>query len=227
MKKLNQPHGMCDSGYHLRRKSNLQHSYRLKRRTHEVEQALKRHCDHRLAVLVDVGTADGLMLQMLESHLGSLLYIGLDLSFELLSACRGDRVHKCQCEAACLPLKRETADVVIATAVIEHVADASRMVSECGRILRPGGVLVLSTPDPFMEHLASALGLLKESGHVRTFTLRELASLVRRCGFHVLESRKFMLSPVGLPFELAIERFICRLGFDRVLANQLLVARRI
>lgn len=219
--------GMYDPGYHLRRKNNLQHSYRLKRRTFEVEQALKRHCDRRIEVLVDVGTADGLMLQMLEKRLGPLRYIGLDLSFELLSACGGDRVLKCQCEATCLPLKQETADVVIATAVIEHVADASRMVRECGRILRPGGVLVLSTPDPLMEHLATALGLLKESGHVRTFALGELASLVRRCGFHVLESRKFMLSPVGLPFELAIERFICRFGFDRVMANQLLVARRI
>jgi 2-polyprenyl-3-methyl-5-hydroxy-6-metoxy-1,4-benzoquinol methylase len=215
-----------DVNYFIGRQRRLQLIYRLRRRTDEVEAALRHYQDGQLQVIVDVGTADGLMLEKLRQRMGPLTFLGVDLSFALLNAHWTDGVLKAQADALHMPVKYGIADAVIATALIEHVPDASAMLQECAHMLRPDGLLVITTPDPFLERLSSAIGLLKETGHQRTFNLGELRQLANENGFRVLEAYKFMFSPIGFPAEKAIERVLRVLGLDLIMANQLLVARR-
>lgn len=218
--------GVYDVDYYLGRQKKRQLIYRLRRRTGEVEAALRRHVNGDLRTVVDVGTSDGLMLEALQKRLGSVQLLGIDLSLPLLQARSADGIFKAQGDALILPMKSGVADAVVATAVIEHVSEPETMLRECARVLRLGGLLIITTPDPLMEHLASAVGLLKESGHQYTFKLAELVRLVQGHGFEVLEARKFMFSPVGFPAEKAIERILLRLGLRFLMANQLLVARK-
>lgn len=220
------PAGVYGLEYHAGRRRKRQLVYRLERRTKEVEGALRRHGPEPLRVLVDVGTADALMLEKLRERLGAFTYLGTDLSLDLLRAHPVDGVWKCQADALLMPVKSGVADAVIATAVIEHVADASAMLNECGRLLRSGGILVLTTPDPRMERIASAIRLLRNAGHQRTFKLDELCQLVQACGCEILEARKFMFSPIGFPAEEHVERLLTLAGLTGMLANQLVVARR-
>lgn len=60
-------------------------------------------------------------------------------------------------------MKSGTWSVVIA-AVIERLPAPEQFMAKCGRVLKPGGVLVITTPDPRMEKIATAIGLLKEEG---------------------------------------------------------------
>lgn len=46
-----------------------------------------------------------------------------------------------------LPLATGTLDAVVSLQVVEHLWDQAGFVRECARVLRPGGRLVLSTPD--------------------------------------------------------------------------------
>ena len=46
-----------------------------------------------------------------------------------------------------LPYQSESYDAVVSTEVIEHVESHRRFVSEAARVLKPGGVLVLTTPN--------------------------------------------------------------------------------
>ena len=220
------PMGVYDVDYFIGRQRKRQLIYRLRRRTDEVEAALRRYGDGPLQIVVDVGTADGLMLDDLRRRMGPLTFLGVDLSFVLLRANLTDGVFKAQGDALHMPVKTGIADAVIATAVIEHVPDASAMLRECARMLRPGGLLVVTTPDPFMERVASVIGVLKEAAHQRTFNLAELRQLANEHGFVVLEARKFMFSPVGFPAEKVIERVLGPLGLSLIMANQLLIARR-
>ena len=219
------PEGVYDVDYHLGRKRKLQLMYRLRRRTEEVVGALERYGDGRSEVLVDVGTADGMMLAALPRRLARRLRVGVDLSTPLLAAMTGS-ASRVVADALALPLATASADAVVATAVIEHVPDAAAMLRQCARILRPGGLVVMTTPDPFMERLASMLGILRDAGHQETFRLGRLVELVEGHGFDVVEARKFMFSPIGFPGEKWLERTFGPLGLRWIMANQLLVARR-
>ncbi len=82
----------------------------------------------------------------------------------------------------------------------------------------------MTAPDPFWERLATGVGHLKEDQHHRVMGLEELQELVKREGFSVLKAEKFMLSPVGMPFEFAVERCLRKLHLGCLMANQLVVA---
>jgi SAM-dependent methyltransferase len=51
-----------------------------------------------------------------------------------------------------LPLADNSVDAVLCTEVIEHVTDMQRAIDEIERVLRPGGLLLASTPFLWPEH---------------------------------------------------------------------------
>jgi SAM-dependent methyltransferase len=219
------PHGVYGPEYYYGRLGNRALRYRLRRRTDEVRRAVETHLARPPATVVDVGTADALMLGLLASAWRDTKFVGLEMNGDLLRASDVPGVHKITGDAVALPLADGIADVVVATAVIEHLDDPSRLVTECRRVLAPGGVLVITTPDPMMERISAAIGLLKEAGHQHTFNLNRLAALMDGSGLRVVETRKFMFSPVGFPAERLIERVFGPLGLRLVMANQIAVGR--
>src|SRR5262249_53053773 len=193
--------------------------------TDEVERSLKSYTKGPLKVIVDVGTADALMLQNLRSRLGPLQFLGLDYSLGLLQARALEGIWKARADALKLPVKSGVADAIIATAVIEHLEEPKGLMREAARVLRTGGLLLVTTPAPFMEKVASALGIWKEGGHQETLNLKKLRKMALENGFTIAEAKPFMFSPIGFPAEKTIEKIFGPLGLRLVMANQLLVAR--
>lgn len=60
---------------------------------------------------------------------------------------RYPRVEVMQANLAELPLPDASVDVVVNFQVIEHLWDQGQFVRECARVLRPAGVLMMSTPN--------------------------------------------------------------------------------
>jgi 2-polyprenyl-3-methyl-5-hydroxy-6-metoxy-1,4-benzoquinol methylase len=94
------------------------------------------------------------------------------------------------------PLEDVSFDAVWAGEVIEHVADTAGWLSETRRVLRSGGVLVLSTPAHDLP-ARLALGLSRRafeerfdprSDHLRFYTRRSLAALLEDFGFERIET---------------------------------------
>lgn len=56
-------------------------------------------------------------------------------------------VEVVQANLARLPLPDASMDVVVTFQVIEHLWDQGRFVAECARVLRPSGLLMMSTPN--------------------------------------------------------------------------------
>jgi SAM-dependent methyltransferase len=121
--------------------------------------------------------------------------VGLDVAFPALRAAarRGVRPVRAQVEAP-LPFVDGTFGTVVAAEVIEHVFDTQGVLSELARVLRPGGWLLVTTPN--LVALSGRGRLLlgqsphnvefdaspSTSGHIRYFTFDTLETLLRRVG---------------------------------------------
>jgi 2-polyprenyl-6-hydroxyphenyl methylase/3-demethylubiquinone-9 3-methyltransferase len=95
------------------------------------------------------------------------------------------------------PLADAGYDVVWAGETIEHVADTAAWMSELRRVLRPHGVLLLSTPaHSLATRLATALSGKRfeqhfdpRGDHVRFYTARSLRALLSDFGFERIDVR--------------------------------------
>ena len=79
-------------------------------------------------------------------------------------------------DATSIPVEDGFADVVVSFETIEHLADQPAFVAEVARILRPDGMLVLSTPD----RSAALEGAEPNPFHVHELDRDELTALLER-----------------------------------------------
>jgi SAM-dependent methyltransferase len=87
---------------------------------------------------------------------------------------------------ATLPLGRSTVDVVVNLQVIEHLWDQLGFLTECHRVLRQNGKLIISTPNrlTFSPGYDTPLNPF----HTRELDPSELDSLLTKAGFRVTET---------------------------------------
>lgn len=90
-----------------------------------------------------------------------------------------------------LPLKDNTADVVTMLAVVEHVERhrISRLLRDIHRVLKPTGMLIVTTPAPWtgrILRIMAKLGLVSAeeiNEHKGAYRLSELFALFQEAGF--------------------------------------------
>jgi SAM-dependent methyltransferase len=161
------------------------------------------------AVIIDVGCGDGAALavaarQNAVGHNNTKhRFAGIDWSGDALRQARdlGLTVVRGSVSPG-LPVADGAADVVIMSELIEHLVDPDGAVAEVRRVLRPGGSLLLSTPNlaAWYNRGLLALGIQPVfsevslrgvfgrpgrvvAGHLRLFTRRALTEFLAASGF--------------------------------------------
>ena len=122
-----------------------------------------------------------------------------------------DNARFVRADAAMLPLRTGTADVVLAADLTEHLDDVTlaRILREAGRVLAPGGRLVLYTPDRhhFFERLRERGTMKQDPSHIGVRTAAELRGAVERAGYTV---ERTVWLPSHLPGLNLAERLLAR-----------------
>lgn len=110
--------------------------------------------------LIDLGAGDQHVKKSVENH--EIKYIGLDiddLNFEI------DKI----------PLADNSIDIAISLAVLEHLNDPSVFLKEIFRVLKPGGLIYLSTPNFRLCYET----FYNDFTHVKPYTPESIEALLR------------------------------------------------
>ena len=154
--------------------------------------------DQPLAFL-DGGCGEGHLIAELHKRHPRYEYTGVDVTEVALKSA------KARCSFAdfhlmditSLPFPDSAFDVVVSSQVIEHISEYEKAIAELKRVLKPGGILILSFPNERMLTLARLiLGKrpIKVPDHVQSLTP---ATVVAEVDLPVISKRSL---PFRLPF---------------------------
>lgn len=95
------------------------------------------------AVLVDLACGGGLLAPHVVGK--GYRHVGVDIGTGAVRVAREQGMEALQGDVRRLPIRGQSADVVVAGEIFEHVRELDEMVDEIARVLRPGGILVCDT----------------------------------------------------------------------------------
>jgi len=140
-------------------------------------------------------------------------------------------------------------DLILCSEVIEHIADSSAAIKEMHRLLKPGGTLILSTPqkNSLLEMTAKIallpgiINLVKlvyqesimETGHINLLTESEVLAQLGQAGFQIRQIYKSglylplvaeFMGAAGLKLEKWLEKKLYGKRLDAILWTQYYIA---
>lgn len=135
-------------------------------------------------------------------------------------------------DAGRLAFRDESFDVVISSEMVEHTDAPERVIAELARVLQPGGLLVLTTPNRAWQwpvRVASRLGLRPFRGLENFVEWRRLERSCGAAGLEVLAHRGLHPWPFHIGLQVAarrVERRLARGPLARLMMNQAVLARK-
>lgn len=151
-------------------------------RRHEV---VYRQLAHRCAGrdVLEAGCGEGYGADLIADVADSVIAVDYDETTVAHVRARYPRVDVHHGNLAELPIADGSVDVVVNFQVIEHLWDQGQFVRECRRVLRPGGTLLMSTPNRITFSPGRDTPL--NPFHTRELNAAELTELLVDGGFSV------------------------------------------
>jgi len=216
--------------------------------------AIRRHKTDGMHCALEIGPGSGVYLPTLASLFDEV--IASDIASAFLAQARhlahthtnikvteDDIAHSVFCGASF--------DLILCSEVIEHIEDSAIALAQIGRIIKPNGVLILSTPQKYslleitskVAFLPGVIELVRrvygepilETGHINLLTAKAAQAQLRQAGFALQECHVSGLylplvaeffGHFGLRCAFTGERILKRMGLTQVLWTQFYVAVR-
>ncbi len=142
-------------------------------------------------LVLEIGAAEGWMSKDLSTKVSKLVSCDIAMSYLKRAKSSGINAEFFRIDAHYLPFVDESFDVVIITEVLEHLFSPYRALEEIHRVLKPDGVLILSTPNNMtianiINHLINR-NIKHRDAHLSFYDVLSLKQLLSFVGFETLE----------------------------------------
>jgi SAM-dependent methyltransferase len=161
---------------------------------------------------LDLGSDNGVLSLLLRRKGGT--WFSADLTETTVASIRalvGDRVS--HFDGARLPFDTHSFDLVVVADMMEHIRDDAGFAAELGRVLKPGGALIVNTPHAattILRRIRLALGQTDEKhGHVRPGYTRTTLEETLGPKFEIRSARtycRFFSEAIDTVMQWALER---------------------
>jgi 2-polyprenyl-3-methyl-5-hydroxy-6-metoxy-1,4-benzoquinol methylase len=143
--------------------------------------------------ILDIGCGRGLFLDIMRRHGWSVA--GVEFNEETASyAAETYGINVMTGNPQDWGFDKESFDVITINHVIEHVHKPAEMISECNRLLRKGGLLVIAVPNIYSLQASAGKGSwfhLDIPHHLYHFSEEGLFILLKKNSYKILKTRRF------------------------------------
>lgn len=153
--------------------------------------------------ILDIGCGPARNLEVLEKYgIPFSSYTGIELDSHLVKELKSKfssyDFYSVDLDTQVLPVSKKF-DVIILLAVIEHIFNLKFLFSQLSELLKPTGIIVLTTPTPFgndvVHRFGASIGLFDREGgqddHIVIFNQKRLQILGNEVGLTLKEYKSF------------------------------------
>ncbi len=131
-------------------------------------------------ILIDFGSAEGDLHKFLKKNFSGKV-IGVDLE-------NADITHDLNIFP--YPFKENYADTIVAGEIIEHLLHPFKFLEECYRILKPNGILIITTPNMIgLQHIIKPNDFWiknREDPHIYAWNIEMISKLMEMVKFKII-----------------------------------------
>lgn len=157
---------------------------------HIAEGYFSRIGNVRGKTVLDIGSGKGNHLVGFSRH--GMMAVGVDKQDECVNVLEGFEIKQCNLEEEALPWANDSFDYVYSKSVLEHVFNTTNFIKESLRVLKPGGMAVLMTPDWRSQRDF----FWDDYTHVKAFTRKGLQNACVINGFEAVDCSYFYQLPI-------------------------------
>lgn len=139
--------------------------------------------------LLDIGSGKG--NHLLGFNRRGLKVFGQDKRDECIEALKDFDIRSSDIEREPFPFDENSMDIVYSKSVVEHVCNADNFLSQVFRVLKPGGIAILLTPDWGTQYKI----FWDDYTHVKGWTRKGIQNAMIMHGFSQVEATLFRQLP--------------------------------
>ncbi len=139
--------------------------------------------------VLEIGSSYGFFLE--EAKRAHLDCIGIDISWEAVAYAKNQGLNARATDLFRAKFPSHSFDGVVGFHLIEHVSDPLAFLREIHRVIKPGGVILFSTPREggYLQHLLGKHWRnYRHQEHLYFFSRETMTLLLKKAGFHHIRS---------------------------------------